>query len=183
MSRCGCGCGKSGVHRGADFEIGRQHRYLLWRAWDMSLPSLNVIGLNPSTADESIDDPTIRRCIGFARAWGYGALEMTNLFAWRATDPAELKRPQLAVHVIGQNNDRRLLDVATAHACGMVLAAWGVHGTYLGRDQQVLDKLRGAGVRVHCLGVTKDGHPRHPLYLPKTATPILFEPERELAHA
>jgi hypothetical protein len=124
------------------------------------------IGLNPSTADETLDDPTIRRCIGYAKAWGYGALCMTNLFAWRATDPHEMKA---AYSPVGLFNDVYLKQCA--EGAGVVVAAWGVHGEHQHRNIVVMEMLTGLA----CLGVTKNGYPKHPLYLRKDLKPIPYE--------
>lgn len=121
------------------------------------------IGLNPSTADETKDDPTIRRCRNFAKAWGYDALCMTNLFGYRATDPNEMKDQ---IGPLGKDNLPTIERLAKE--AGVVIAAWGVHGTHLDQDKVV----RALLTDLQCLGKTKDGHPRHPLYLPKSATPI-----------
>ena len=120
------------------------------------------IGLNPSTADETFDDPTIRKCVGFAKRWGYRALCMTNLFAFRATDPHEIKGQ---AKPIGDDNDRWLIECA--REAGTIIAAWGVNGEHMARNEQVL-KLLG---RVECLRTTKYGHPEHPLYVPYEVTP------------
>lgn len=141
----------------------RVYRWTLAREWDDSLPPLVVIGLNPSTADETEDDPTIRRCIGFARAFGCGSLRMLNLFAFRSTDPKGLRK---VVDPIGPENDVWLKDACRYGS--KVVAAWGAHGGYLGRDREVRRLLSGS---LHHLGLTKDGHPRHPLYL-KSDTPL-----------
>jgi hypothetical protein len=147
----------------------RTYRYVLWRELDVQRPGYALfIGLNPSTADEVADDPTIRRCQDFARRWGYGAVCVVNLFAYRATKPAELKA---AAAPVGRGNDRWLTRVAAG--AGVVVAAWGVHGTFAGRDRAVTALLGG---RLTCLGVTKDGHPRHPLYLKRTAVPRAWVP-------
>ncbi len=121
------------------------------------------VGLNPSTADEMQDDPTIRRCIAFAMAWGYSGLCMTNLFAFRATDPTDMLR---ATDPIGPQNDQVLRE--RAGRAGVVVAAWGVHGTHKNRAWAVRMMLP----QLHCLRLTKDGHPGHPLYLPKTLVPV-----------
>lgn len=121
-----------------------------------------IIGLNPSTADETSDDPTVRRCIAFARAWGFDALCMTNLFAYRATDPHDMKQ---ATEPIGEENDATLRTMA--RRAGVVVAAWGTHGTHLGRDRAV----RAALSSLHCLRLTKHGSPAHPLYLPASLRP------------
>lgn len=121
------------------------------------------IGLNPSVADETKDDPTIRRCIRFARDWGYDSLCMANLFAFRATKPAEMKQSR---DPIGPDNDLMLKELA--HSAGVVVAAWGVHGTHKRRDQLVRQRVSG----LHYLRLTKDGHPGHPLYLPASLRPV-----------
>jgi hypothetical protein len=127
--------------------------------------------LNPSTADAERDDPTIRRCGGFARAWGFGAMTVVNLFALRATDPARLRR---ARDPIGRDNDRHIAEAA-AGADALVLA-WGIHGALRDRDRAVLALL--SELRPSCLGLTRGGHPRHPLYLPRAAAPVPFRAER-----
>lgn len=121
------------------------------------------VGLNPSTADETQDDPTIRRCIAFAKDWGYAGLCMTNLFAFRATDPKDMKA---AAEPTGSENDMHLK--ALAEGAGVIVAAWGANGTYKGRDAEVRRLLPA----LHYLALTKDGHPGHPLYLRKTLTPV-----------
>lgn len=144
----------------AVFDETRTFRYRLGRTWDPTVPPMVFIGLNPSTADSLVDDPTIRRCRSFARREGCGGLAMINLFAYRSTDPDKLR------HVndpIGPLNDDYLILVA--HAGAPVVAAWGVHGTLRGRDRAVISMLTGYGSQLQCLGTTKDGHPRHPLYL------------------
>jgi hypothetical protein len=142
----------------------RTYRYVLWRELDAGRPEYALfVGLNPSTADETTDDPTIRRCKDFARRWGFGAVCVANLFAYRATQPAELKA---APAPVGRDNDRWLARVAAG--AGVMVAAWGVHGSFAGRDRAVTALL---GDRLSCLGVTKDGHPRHPLYMRRTAVP------------
>jgi hypothetical protein len=138
-------------------------RYALWRAWDPDRPTVAFVGLNPSTADETLDDPTIRRCIGFAKSWGYGGLYMLNLFAFRATDPADMKA---AADPVGPYNDEALSYRQSR--CQLTVAAWGVHGGFKGRADHVLSHVLVSDA-VYCLGKTKDGFPKHPLYLPKTA--------------
>jgi hypothetical protein len=153
--------------RGAQFSECRTYRYTLWRIWDEDGPHLNVIGLNPSTADETSDDPTSRRCIGFARAWGYGGLVMTNLFAFRSTDPAGLTT---VADPIGPMNDHHLEISACS---GTPLAAWGAHPIARARGAEIMRRLHDLDVQ--CLGLTKSGAPRHPLYVPRTTQPISFE--------
>ena len=149
----------------AVFSPCRTYRYLLWRWWEIPRGYVMFVGLNPSTADESIDDPTIRRCIGFAKAWGYGGLCMANLFAFRATQPAAMK----AAHdPVGPDNDHALRE--SAERAGLLVAAWGVHGAHQDRAAAVMAMLPG----IHCLRLTKDGHPGHPLYLPRGLKPVVM---------
>ncbi|WP_276968362.1 DUF1643 domain-containing protein, partial [Metallibacterium scheffleri] len=121
------------------------------------------VGLNPSTADETQDDPTIRRCVGFAKAWGYQALCMVNLFAFRATRPDDMLA---AADPVGPDNDAHLR--ALSGEAGVIVAAWGALGTHRGRDVEVCALLPA----LHCLTLTKGGQPGHPLYLPRRLTPI-----------
>lgn len=145
------------VQSHAGFSPCRRYRYTLSRTWDAASPPLVFIGLNPSTADETTDDPTIRRCIGFARRDGFGGIVMLNLFALRSTDPAALSD---ASDPVGPWNDDQIFAACKGRT---VVAAWGVHGTLRGRDKVVRRLL--AGVDLRCLGRTKEGNPRHPLYL------------------
>lgn len=147
--------------RKANFSDCRTWRYTLLRSWAKTRFGGKVcfIGLNPSTADETIDDPTIRRCVGFAKSWGYDAIQMINLFAFRATKPKDMKA---AVDPIGPRNDE-WIKYMISH-CDLVVAAWGTHGSFMDRNKKVIEL---AGERLHCLGKTKAGHPKHPLYLSK----------------
>lgn len=144
----------------------RTYRYDLWRTWSDGEGYAMFVGLNPSTADEIEDDPTIRRCIAYAKAWGYAGLCMTNLFAFRATQPAEMMR---ASDPIGPLNDDVLRN--RAQAAGVIVAAWGVHGTFGGRHQAIRTVLP----KLHYLRLTKDGYPGHPLYLPKSLVPVEWD--------
>jgi hypothetical protein len=127
------------------------------------------IGLNPSTADETKDDPTIRRCVQFAKDWGYEAVCMTNLFAFRATDPkAMLAEPD----PVGQDNDRWLLECASG--AEIVVAAWGANGGHMGRG----DAVRGMFEGLQKLRLTKGGFPQHPLYLPASLCPTEWKRDR-----
>jgi len=149
----------------AEFSPCRRWRYTLWRWWDTGKDFTMVIGLNPSTADEMNDDPTVRRCIRFAHDWGYGGLCMTNIFAIRATNPkVMLAHPE----PVGPENDSYLQDVS--QKAGIIIAAWGVHGKHLGRGDAVAQMIPN----LRCLGITKEGRPRHPLYLRADSKPIPF---------
>ena len=141
----------------------RKYRFALWRIWDESKPYAMIIGLNPSTADEKEDDPTITRCIGFARSWGYGGLCMANLFAFRATEPADMFA---ASDPIGPGNDEWLIKLADG--AGVVVAAWGNDGAYLGRSNEVTLLISD----LHCLKINMTGEPAHPLYLKGSLRPI-----------
>lgn len=149
------------MQRGATFSPCRAYRYELHRVWDAHKPPAMFIGLNPSTADETVDDPTIRRCIAYAQAWGYGGLIMGNLFAFRATDPKVMKAASFPV---GGDNDHWLR--VNALRAGVVVAAWGTHGAFLDRGlivkRDLAEVARGG---LHHLKLTKDGYPGHPLYL------------------
>ncbi len=126
------------------------------------------IGLNPSTADETNDDPTIRRCIGYARGWGYSGLCMTNLFAYRARFPKDMKACE---DPIGPDNNRTLIKMAKN--AGVLIAAWGIDGVYKGRDVEVRKMIP----HLNYLSLTKDGFPGHPLFLPKGLRPMPWPKE------
>lgn len=149
------------IESSAIFSPCRTYRYQLWRRWGPGQPVV-FIGLNPSTADESQDDPTIRRCIGYAQAWGYPALLMLNLFAFRATNPKDM---MIAKDPVGPENDRHLLKECLGR---MTIAAWGKDGSHLGRSASIA--IHG----LHCLKLNHDGSPAHPLYLKKTLTPAPY---------
>ena len=154
---------------GAVFSPERAHRYVLTRTWDTALPAMTWVMLNPSTADAMTDDPTIRRCKAFARREGCGGISVVNLFGLRATDPRDLTD---ARDPVGPANDR-FIDM---HAqASLVVAAWGAGGTLHGRAREVGQRLTAAGVPLKCLGVTRDGHPRHPLYVRSDAPLIPWQ--------
>lgn len=137
-----------------------KYRYSLVREWNTDLPRVLFVMLNGSTADAENDDPTLRRCIGFAKSWGYGSLEVVNLFGYRTTLPSELKQ---ADDPVGPDNDKYILEAV--NKAKTVIFAWGVHGQHRARDIQVIRMLNARGIMAMCLGTTKEGHPRHPLYL------------------
>jgi hypothetical protein len=138
------------------------YRYALWRRWAAG-PQVLFVMLNPSTADKQRDDPTIRRCIGFAARWGYGAVAVGNLFAFRTPSPDVLRQ---AAHPVGRANDRWLERLAAESS--RLIAAWGNDGAFLGRDAQVRELLGP----LYALALTRLGQPRHPLYLPGRAKPV-----------
>ena len=154
---------------GAEFSPCRLWRYTLWRIWDAERPYCAFIGLNPSTATETENDPTVSRCINYARDWGYGGMYMLNLFAWRATDPDDMKA---ADEPVGAENDVAILKVAKG--AGLVICAWGNHGAYRDRSKHVRSILHDAGIAVHCLKTTGSGEPGHPLYLKANCKPVPY---------
>jgi hypothetical protein len=143
-----------------------QYRYMLSREWADG-PRLAFIMLNPSIADAELDDPTIRRCIRFGRDSGYGGILVGNLFAWRATDATELK---ITAAPVGPDNDAALAHIITTSP--IIVCAWGNGGTFLGRDRKVLNMVRAYRKKPHCLQMTKQGNPSHPLYLRAALRPI-----------
>lgn len=136
-----------------------QYRYELTRSWADG-PLLTFVMLNPSTADADKDDPTIRRCVGFAKRDGFAGLRVVNLFAFRATQPADM---HVAGDPIGPDNEAHLIDLFSAG--GTFVAAWGAGGQFKGRAYDVRRLAAMLGVEMQCLGTTKDGYPRHPLYV------------------
>jgi hypothetical protein len=149
----------AGIEHGAVFDVSGKYRYSLWCAWSAYHPRVAFVLLNPSTADEQRNDPTIRRCIGFARAWEFGSVEVVNLFAYRVTDAKKLLKVD---DPVGEENDYYLMQAV--ERCSTVVVGWGTWGTLLGRDREVISLLAGRK-DVYCLGNTKDGQPRHPLYV------------------
>lgn len=157
----------------ATFSPCRTYRYALTRRWDTTWPMAVFIMLNPSTADAFTVDPTIRRCINFARSWHAGGLTVVNLFALRSTDPKALY-PHL--DPVGADNDQVITDVLTAaEPIGPVIVAWGQHGALHGRDRQAAQLLRRHDITPLCLGLTKHGHPRHPLYVRGDTATVAYQ--------
>lgn len=149
------------MYRDAVFSPDGEYRYALVRSWADG-PRDTWIMLNPSTADAEVDDPTIRRCIGFSRAWGAGGIRVVNLFALRATDPAELLRHPSP---IGRTNDKVISTTIASSKKGRVVAAWGAHRMAAERGRAVAALITPLRAPLFCLGVTKLGYPRHPLYV------------------
>jgi hypothetical protein len=159
-----------GTDSGAVISECSIYRYKLWRYWDDRRPGCAFIMLNPSVADASIDDPTIRRVVGYARGWDYGSVTVVNLFALRSTDPAAMKS---AADPVGRLNDRHIAEVARSSS--LVVAAWGAHPGIEGRARDVRRMLADAGVTLYCLALTKGGHPGHPLFLKSDLVPVPME--------
>lgn len=152
---------------GATFSTDRRYRYRLWRRWDRSRPVVAFVMLNPSTADARNDDPTIRRCVGFARSWGYGGIEVVNVFAYRASDPRALRAVDDPAGAENGRHIRRAVGRAD-----LVVLAWGAQAS-------------GSGLlslpRARCLGLTRSGQPRHPLYLRRDVRPVSVRSARRSA--
>lgn len=153
--------------RGASISQCGRYRYTLTRRWaDKAINPVHFVMLNPSTASATVDDPTILKCIRFARTWGYDALTVVNLFAYRATKPRELL---VAEDPVGPENDTILRKLKTSE--DRIVVAWGAKVPF-NRDLDVSHLLLGR--HLYCLGFTKHGYPRHPLYVPGNTMPILF---------
>lgn len=155
----------------ATFDATGAYRYSLWRDIGEG-PAGAFVMLNPSTADAEKDDPTIRRCIGFARRWGWGGLHVLNAFAFRSTDPRAL---HAQVDPVGPENDATIVRIASEVAAsgGRIIAAWGEHGFFLYRDNAMRRLLRPIA-DVWALRISKTGQPCHPLYLPADSEPVLY---------
>lgn len=160
---------KSAIKRGATLDETGSYRYSLWREWDVNTAKVGFVMLNPSRADAFVDDPTIRRCIGFAHSWGFGGLEVVNLFAYRTAYPNELSR---AVDPVGIDNNFYLESLGDR--VEQIVLAWGNAGSLWNRDQTVLTLLSKQAA-IYCLGLTKVGQPKHPLYIRNDKTPVRFE--------
>lgn len=145
------------------------YRYLLTRVWDHAGAKALFVMLNPSTATEVQNDPTVERCERRARALGFGAFRVTNIFAWRDTDP---KKMRAVADPVGPGNDAAIADSTLWADC--IVAAWGTHGAHLGRGPAVERLLRATGRPVHVLGLTKAGHPQHPLYIGYDRQPVVW---------
>lgn len=197
------------VNAGAALSACGTYRYRLWREWRGAASSANwvwlegedgaiardgtgdeiggpksvvFIMLNPSTADGAQDDPTIRRCVGFAKSWGFDRMEVVNLFAFRATQPRELLALKHYDEPWGIDNRLyidRLLDGDIDEEVGLIVCAWGAHGKHLGQDEVVLGWLTShwniGDIPITALRLTQDGSPCHPLYLPADLRPVRFE--------
>ncbi len=157
--------------RGAELSEFGTYRYALWRAWNPGLPVAVFVMLNPSTADGTADDPTIRKCVGFAKRWECGAIYVVNLFAYRATDPKRLRGLDLDDRC-GQHNGSHLRR-ALSRMCspgvvpGPCVAAWGRQPKRVLGDEpaRLMSLARQERVQLQCLGTAQDGNPRHPLML------------------
>ncbi len=146
-----------------------QYRYQLSRSWDVEKPRVLFVMLNPSTADAEIDDATIRSCIRLCKSWDYGGLEVVNLFAFRATKPKDM---DAAPDPIGPQNDEYIQDAIAR--TDFTVCAWGAHKAAIPRAKHVVGLIRQRRDFAHCLGVTKAGAPKHPLYIKTGTTPQVY---------
>ena len=154
---------------GATFSDNGLYRYSLWRIWEPARELMNFCMLNPSTADENDNDPTIVRCCHRAKTMGYGGLIVTNIFAYRSTDPKELKKVE---DPEGMWNPSRIIEVA--QMCDVTICGWGKHGTINGQGDKVLRQLLfwNGQNKIRTLKLNKDGSPAHPLYIGYDVKPI-----------
>ena len=169
---------------GATFSPDRRYRYLLTRQLGFGDGAVMFLMLNPSTADETRDDPTIRRCINFGKAWGYGWLHVCNLSPFRSPEPKPVVAAGIEPSEVWRENFTTILT--TARRCDLVVAAYGwmaggmppvydyEPGEPLNREAVVMEGLKACGQDIQCLGVTKQGHPKHPLYLKADTEPVPF---------
>lgn len=155
------------IERDAVISDCEKYRYLLRRVWDHDRPRALYVMLNPSTADADFDDPTIRSCTRLCKAWGHGSFEVINLFGFRSPYPKALK---LADDPIGPDNDR--IAEAAINRCDVTVCAWGADAMATQRSSAMLSLISAHRPAAFCLGTTKSGAPKHPLYI-KTGTPLV----------
>ncbi len=164
------------IKRTALFDSSRRYRYRLNRCWPSHgsrSGKLNVafVMLNPSCANETADDPTLRACIQFAQRWGFGSLSVVNLFGYCTTHPADLKT---VADPIGPKNDAYL--IAAVEQAQQVVLAWGNAGVFLGRDRTILSLLAPYHAKLSYLQINRSGQPRHPIYIPRNAPLNAYRP-------
>ena len=149
---------------GAHFSECRKYRYVLWRTWDKSKPKVMFLGLNPSTADEVKNDPTVSRCINYSKSWDFGGMFMMNIFSYRTTYPSELKKEK---NPIGHKNDYWISKIyKNSELC---IGAWGNDGFFLKRSNDICSLIP----ELFCLKINKCGEPAHPLYLKSSLEPTV----------
>lgn len=147
----------------------QKYRYALTRVWDETGRRVHFIMLNPSTATEIQNDPTVERCERRARALGFGAFRVTNIFAWRETDPKKMRAAQ---DPVGPDNNGAITD-GCAWA-DQTICAWGAHGDHLNRGAEIRELVSGTATELFHLGLTKHGHPKHPLYIAYSQSPMAW---------
>jgi hypothetical protein len=145
-------------YKNATISDCQKYRYALSRTWDVKKKTVLFIALNPSTANERNDDPTIRKCINYANKWGYGSLLVANLFAYRTTKPTKLRYVK---NPVGNDNDQHIMDLSKN--AGLIVAAWGNEGSLFNRDKEIIRLIPN----LMCLKINKSGQPAHPLYQKK----------------
>ena len=155
---------------GAVFTPCKRYRYRLWRTWDATKKPIVFLMLNPSIADENQNDPTVERCQRRAMAWGYGGLQVVNIFALVSTDPQGL---YACDDPVGPENNAAILEAVKD--AGMVVCAWGTHGEHVNRAREVVELLKAAGISPQCLGQNADGSPKHPLYVSYGISPMAYD--------
>lgn len=154
----------------------KKYRHWLTRSWDDKKELAAFIMLNPSTADDKIDDPTIKRCIDFAISWGFGGFVVVNLFDYRATDPKDLKKAEAPCSELANHFVKQAIE-----QCSLIVPAWGNHGDYLGRSTEIKSLIESYGFPEYfqCLGFNKTGEPKHPLYIKGDTQLIDYLPLKE----
>ncbi|MGC8203345.1 DUF1643 domain-containing protein [Aliiroseovarius sp. PTFE2010] len=162
---------KGDAHSTAIYSDCENYRYALTRIWDPDGRRALFIMLNPSTATEVQNDPTVERCERRARALGFGGFRVTNIFAWRDTDPRKMRA---AADPIGPQNDQTIVE--SVPLADQVICAWGTHGAHLERGPHVERLLRQTGAPLFHLGLSKAGHPKHPLYIAYAEQPREWSP-------
>jgi len=155
--------------REAVFSPCRKYRYRLAQIWDGGKEPLYWLMLNPSTADEVKNDPTVERCERRARMWGYGGSVVLNIFAYRATDPKDMRAQK---DPIGPKNDDWIRKLARRSQDVDVVGGWGEHGAHMARGQAVMDIFKQENGRINALKINASGHPAHPLYIAYDKTPF-----------
>ena len=158
----------------AIFSLNMNYRYTLYRRTGPSDSRVLFIMLNPSTADDKQNDPTVRRCIGYAQGWGYGLLTVCNIFALRSTDPKALYASD---DPIGSENNNHI--ITEAKKADLILCAWGNHGSHYGRGNEVIRMLNDYRLHPRCLKLSKQNQPVHPLYQKKDLLPTMMPPPDE----
>ncbi|MAX61523.1 MAG: hypothetical protein CMK46_07130 [Porticoccus sp.] len=167
-----------GIRSEAVFSDCERYRYLLSRRWSDE-PKAVLLAMNPSTATEVQNDPTIERFMRRVGLWNsagadYGAVSVVNVFAWRETDSKQLpKRIAEGRDIVGRHNDTAITEACTD--AGIVICGWGQPGNLMGRGPAVMQMLRRQGIRLHALAINADGTPKHPLYIGYAATPVEIE--------
>lgn len=160
------------MNSSADPRFTNNHRLTLSREWGGTGGIVNWIMLNPSTANDLMDDPTIRKCVGFSKRWGFGKLTVSNLFTFRATDPKDLRicAKNDYARAVGLADGALIEQSASAH---LIIVAWGTHGNLYRRADDVLLRVLPRA-SLYCIGLTKDGHPKHPVMAAYTDAPVKY---------